>query len=502
MKKIIYLAICACAFSLGSCVKDAEVTTVESTKPSTDGNTTFAFSIQNSDDSTKGTGSVEDSGVHDQGEAEEYAVNTVDVYLFNSASHILVKTISLEGINLVNETASDKVVRYESDEFDVEEGTYSVFAVANSSNTFTGTTLEQFLAYEDDSYANNSLMATIPDEGFIMSNRGSENQLVNISANEDKTVEITLERVVVKIDVAQDKDLFELKDASSDVYASIKLQNYMLVNLATNYFLFRHVADLTNFVEPTYSYASNFGNVSDNNGYVIDPYFFSKDAASAGSFTNADGFFFQPLADVATSPRWSMMPASTTSSVSYCLENTLYQEAQLNGYTTGVVFQAKVLPSAIYTDSLGSTTSTTPAMVYYCNYKFYNSVATLESCVGGDIVYYDAEGNTVDVDDSSSTADLEAAGITRLTLVNGDYPCYYNYWIKHYDNEDADTMGVMEFGVVRNNHYQLSINSIAGLGTGEPEVEPEQPDETNETLTVSLNVIPWVVRDQGEVELK
>lgn len=501
MKQFKFLAICLCAMALGSCVKDADVASVELTKGDAEQvTTTFSFMVQ---DATA-TKSVEDSGEHSQGTAEEYEVKNVDIYLFDTYSGALVQTISLQSadITLTEDEASDLIVRYTTDEVEVDAGTYNVFAVANSS-VYNVTTQAEFLAYEDNTTYNShivnagsSLMASVPSTGFIMTNRASDNTYTTISTNEDQTVAISLERVVAKIDVAQDADDFELTDSTGAVYATIKLQDYMLVNLATNYYLYRHVINgLTSFDDEPASYAitSNFGDVSDTNGYVVDPYFFSKDASSASTFANADKFFFQPLADVATSPTWSHMPSSSTSDVNYCLENTLYQDAQLNGYTTGLVFKAKVTPSGIIIDADGSTTNNSTTPIYYCNNKFFYSIAVLEAYLGGDIV---------DIDDNSTDEELLAVGITRLTLDGNDYLCYYNYWIKHYDNNDADTMGVMEFGVVRNNHYKLSINSIAGLGTGVPVVKPDQPDETTETLSVELNVDYWIVRDQGEVELK
>ena len=44
------------------------------------------------------------------------------------------------------------------------------------------------------------------------------------------------------------------------------------------------------------------------------------------------------------------------------------------------------------------------------------------------------------------------------------YRCYYKYWIRHLDNYKNTTMGVMEFGVVRNNLYRLLIANVSGLG--------------------------------------
>ena len=62
-------------------------------------------------------------------------------------------------------------------------------------------------------------------------------------------------------------------------------------------------------------------------------------------------------------------------------------------------------------------------------------------------------------------------------------------------------MGVMEFGIVRNNIYRLSVNKIAGLGSGEPFIDPDQPDEYKAELDINFNVFPWAVRNQ-DVELE
>ena len=55
----------------------------------------------------------------------------------------------------------------------------------------------------------------------------------------------------------------------------------------------------------------------------------------------------------------------------------------------------------------------------------------------------------------------------------------------------------MEFGIVRNNIYRLSISK----GSGEPYIEPEQPDEYKAELDININVFPWAVRNQ-DVELE
>ena len=84
------------------------------------------------------------------------------------------------------------------------------------------------------------------------------------------------------------------------------------------------------------------------------------------------------------------------------------------------------------------------------------------------------------------------------------YRCYYNYWIRHMDNYKPTEMGVMEFGVVRNNLYRLLVTNVSDLGyggTGTLDISPDTPDEGEAALKVVLNVKPWIVRDQTNIVL-
>lgn len=84
------------------------------------------------------------------------------------------------------------------------------------------------------------------------------------------------------------------------------------------------------------------------------------------------------------------------------------------------------------------------------------------------------------------------------------YYCYYYYWNRHNDNENAATMGKMEFATVRNNVYKLAVTSISKLGhprisDNDPDpVDPDNPDENGEVhMIVSVEVLPWVVRENN-----
>ena len=145
------------------------------------------------------------------------------------------------------------------------------------------------------------MITSVPGSGFIMSNRGSANMNITVESPEESDtkahVRINLERAVAKLMVRNDsKEIYTLKNPAGVTYATVRLNNYKFINLANKFYTFRHVATLDNAPETpsapsSYSVeAGNFGNIADNNGYLIDPYFFDKTVA--GATTNFTGGSF------------------------------------------------------------------------------------------------------------------------------------------------------------------------------------------------------------------
>jgi len=81
--------------------------------------------------------------------------------------------------------------------------------------------------------------------------------------------------------------------------------------------------------------------------------------------------------------------------------------------------------------------------------------------------------------------------------------CYYPYWIRHANNGKPAEMGVMEFGIVRNNIYDLTVSQISQLGLSGSDVpDPEDPDEDGDArMVVNIHVKNWVVRNNGGIIL-
>ena len=164
-------------------------------------------------------------------------------------------------------------------------------------------------------------------------------------------------------------------------------------------------------------------------------------------------------------------------------------KAEAAGYTTPIA--SNVLDNIENSDLLGYLQS--------ANFAWQQWSADNEQ---GD----DATGPDASAKLAAMRSAVTGAGITiyqsSFDSDNGPgYYCYYYYWNRHNDNGMNGVMGPMEFAVVRNNVYKLSIDKIARLGHPRiPENDPENPtpdtpDESDEIyLAVRVQIAPWVVR--------
>ncbi|WP_417008240.1 Mfa1 family fimbria major subunit [Bacteroides congonensis] len=478
-----------------SCINDADVAFSDETHTDSNGNLALFFEIPNAN----GTRSAESSGITETGSKEEYAVKSLTIYLFDSTTKTLKDQQELQNIQQIK--ADLEEIKYTADKITVNPGTYNIFAIANG-KAVTGdiSTQDAFLNAVDGITYSEGKIPSVPASGFVMTNRGAANLNVEVKKPTDSdkvtSVSIGLERAVAKIELTQKQETFPLKDPAGKVYCTIKLNNFRMLNLATQFYTFRHTAVLNDFQEPGSYTDENFGDINDNNGYAIDPYFFKKTVEGAKDFTNADGFFAQALVDLdINDSNWAGMAQAGSWSHVYCLENCMFVNAQLNAYSTGVMFKASMdIATDRVFDENGdniSNPSNWPSKMFYFNYNFYTSVDAIRKQVLNNL--------PEDITDDSATEILAEYSIKRFQKTE-NYSCYYNYWIKHEDNNSTE-MGVMEFGIVRNNIYRLSISKVAGLGSGEPYIEPEQPDEYKAELDININVFPWAVRNQ-DVELE
>ena len=101
---------------------------------------------------------------------------------------------------------------------------------------------------------------------------------------------------------------------------------------------------------------------------------------------------------------------------------------------------------------------------------------------------------------ATGATDADGNGSIR-EVVNGE--CYYPYWIRHANNNNDAVMGIMEFGIVRNNIYDLTVSEISGFGFAAGEKpNPNDPNENNEIFfKVNLYVRDWVIRSNSGIIL-
>lgn len=226
----------------------------------------------------------------------------------------------------------------------------------------------------------------------------------------------------------------------------------------------------------------------------------------------------------------------------YCLENTFDIDHMVQGQTTRVLFSAKYTPAGF---SDGETF-----------YKMGNSsqlwnadkvVAQIKAKAME--VLSEADETKVKVTLDAPTNDLTKAGVHLVAAANVTHVggaaleevevdninkklgfkkatatdaevglstfesgvSYYIARVKHfgddltkwedgnatYNSNNANWLG--RYGVLRNNWYELSVNSVSGPGYPDvPKVNPKDPDDENwQYINVSVKILSWAKRSQS-----
>ena len=98
---------------------------------------------------------------------------------------------------------------------------------------------------------------------------------------------------------------------------------------------------------------------------------------------------------------------------------------------------------------------------------------------------------SVKVDQGKVTADILADYGTRTYE---DATCYYTWWIRHANDGDDKTNGVMEYAIVRNNIYELNVTKISSLGG-------YIPNEEEKGFIVNVYVKDWTLLEPERIEM-
>lgn len=235
--------------------------------------------------------------------------------------------------------------------------------------------------------------------------------------------------------------------------------------------------------------------------------------------------------------------AETWQRIGYTLENTTAAEEAGKRYSTGVVFKAKFHPQGVanYTD--GETFFEYGTKIYasmenmmknFYGSKFDELDGLIKKCeTWGDVKQFITstlltndpsgynkylEGLAEGKDDTEAVSDFSSltwsnymlnecgyskdengkvvldqnGKVTRIALkpygtrTYEDATCYYTWWVRHSNDNDDTKKGIMEYAIVRNNIYKLTVNSVYSLGG-------EVPDD--ESLIVDVYVNDWLLLD-------
>ena len=372
------------------------------------------------------TGGEDGDGWQDGIESEN-AVNDVTLFFFPISVDIdgeattTVTSLSFTKEDLTGPfNGTDRVDKYYTVTKEVEgltEDDYNVLAVVNADKLLADITtlcdLRDHIIESSVSTPNNFMMSS--------ERLATVEKIQGTSEHNPAHVDIYVERLAARVDYKLDAS--KLTDGKFTAEGgSVEILGASLVNdFKKGEYLFKRVGDAAD--ASTYTY---LGDETESSGvatnWVVDAYTTSEKQAE--NYTNYYPTYVPNISDDTDNTDWVR--------IGYTLENTNPSNADKEKYTTGVVFKAKFTP----TDG-----AATDGSFYYLNGKFYKSL--------DDITGY---GELTDENYEDYGISLYKEGI-----------CYYTWWIKHSNDNNDDTDGTMEYAIVRNNLYQLTVTSVSGL---------------------------------------
>lgn len=421
---------------------------------------------------------------------------------------------------------------------DLDDGTYNVLVVANpGADWWTGQSLT--LADVRNHIQTTAWTASGSDySDFVMTSAADATLTLNSNPESDPAkATVNVERMAARLDYKAEASYTCTDPAYPN--ATVKITGAALVNnLTAGSYIIKRVADDVNGTNLSY-----LGNeTAEENGaatnYVLDPWTASKNGNLYGTwFMNGSSDpnwwagYVQPGTSVSDG-------AETWQRIGYTLENTTAADAAGSDYSTGVVFKATFHPKGVANYQNGATffalgthlfASMEDMMTYVYGADFSQFDNKIDACTdwaalktfaaslldndpsgyksflqGQDEAQdlaqvkeslkwkaymlnkcgYSASLNnnvysvTLDQNEDTSTREaLQPYG----TRTYEDATCYYTWWVRHSNDNDDTKKGIMEYAIVRNNIYKLTVNSIYSLGG------PVPGEDENIILDVYVN---------------
>lgn len=416
----------------------------------------------------------------------EYNITRIDVFFFDAQTKNFVTRLKFEDPTKSNLQIEPYDATFITEEKRVKIGKYDILAIANyDSIPTTITKMTDLLDLIDCRTYKEGVIASFPTTGPVMTSRANARQNIDLTKYNGKhyTLVIDMERVLAKLQIGVSNDFFRLiHPKTSFKYAEVKITNYKLVNLMSCYYLFQHrdiVMDLG--TEQPFAYPDTYGEYTEGtNEYIIVPYFYEKKNTPEDIQKCKD--YYASWYGNFTTENFASMPTAGNYGYAYVLPNTMHKDSQINGYSTGIVFQASVTPAFAYiydaeTKEVKESYQPElwPTTLYFYNYEFYGSIQALNVKCGKSMVvkeYTDEE--------------LKAYDMKQCKFNQGAYETFYTYWIP-YLNSSTDHMRAMNFGIVRNNHYKMRITGITGIGNSKITPDLSRSNYPNSYIDVAAD---------------
>lgn len=337
---------------------------------------------------------------------------------------------------------------------------------------------------------------------------------------------IKVERAAARFDYKSSvaNETYTLMEEDGKAEVTVTLTDMALVNLSKEFYYLRRVsADGT-------STNATIGGTETNTNYVVDTDYEWKGKYSEETTDKASHFFYvyNPNSASTTDYAWTSISSLTSEDNDeswnsgenandnrkgykiwrYATENTIPAQVsnQKKGITTGVVFKGEIKGVSDGMKTLLNGTNTVYVFDNILWGTWDNVKTAAEVTESGKTTLANpllAAAYNEAMKGGYSDPKAVAAGFTifRPNTTTQKYEVLYYYWNRHNDNNNNGSMGPMEFAVVRNNVYKLSVTGVDKFGhptdpDDDPDPEnPEDPDEEDDVyFKVAVEVLPWVVR--------
>lgn len=378
------------------------------------------------------------------------------------------------------------------------------------------------------------------------------NNTVSTAAN--TTVDV--ERMAARVDYKKDA-IYECEDPNY-TGATVEIEGAVLVNNLTlpGSYAMKRVSTATTGGTINYLGDETLGTDGLPNNWVLDPTTNSKDSQAAFGVSWQDTNASNPnwWSGKASTGKAITKDNGQWNILGYTLENITAPDETKHEYNTAVVFKAKFHPAAgSVTNYKDGATFFELGNKLYASMEdmmedfSQRSISDMEDAIGKCTSWQDVETfvNTLRDDDpcgyklwlkgqigaAANWTDEVKESLTwasymltecgySATLANNEYSvtidqngkitadvlaehgartyedatCYYTWWIRHANDGSEDTNGVMEYAIVRNNIYELDVESIYSLGG-------YIPNEEEHGFIVNVYVKDWVMLPGETIEM-